>query len=199
MSVVKYKIKDVATDFGVAPKQIMEIRALVRKLGERKTVIISSHILAEIEEICDHVLILSGGRLIANAPMEELRGGLGGVRIKMAVRGDEDGVIEVINGIEDIESCTLTPSREAGVVQLLLSASEEATDLRDRIFFAMADRRYAVLSMEREENTLEGIFLSLTEQAEKQADGKTAKGKAPAAMPELDGEYELIDDEEEEA
>jgi len=79
-------------------------------------------------------------------------------------------------------------------MSLTLTVADEAQDLRDRIFFAMADRRYAVLSMEREENTLESVFLSLTEEAA--AGAKPRKEfTAPA---ERDGEYELIDDEEEE-
>ncbi len=180
---------------GLDPKQIIEIRALIRRLGETKTVIVSSHILAEIQEVCDHVLIISGGRLIANAPIEELQGKVrSGCRLKLSVRGDEAGVLEVLNGLEDIESCTLDASREEGVVSMTLTAGGQE-DLRDRIFFAMADRRYAVLSMEREEENLESIFLRLTEEAEASA---TPASKKARELPERDGEYELIDTEKEE-
>lgn len=178
---------------GLDPRQIIEIRALIRKLGEMKTVIVSSHILAEISEICDHVLILSNGKLIANAPIEELQSSMNGTaRILLSVRGDEAGVLEALNAIEEIESCTLGTSHEEGVIRLTVTASTN-TDLRDRIFFAMADRRYAVLSMEREEATLESIFLALTEEAEQENFSHTKKADAP----ERDGEYELIDEEEE--
>ena len=178
---------------GLDPRQIIEIRALIRKLGEMKTVIVSSHILAEISEICDHVLILSNGKLIANAPIEELQNSVNGTaRILLSVRGDEAGVLEVLNGIDEIESCTLGTSHEEGVIRLTVTASKN-TDLRDRIFFAMADRRYAVLSMEREEATLESIFLALTEEAEQENFSHTKKADAP----ERDGEYELIEEEEE--
>lgn len=172
---------------GLDPKQLAEIRALIRRLGEMKTVIISSHILAEISEICDHVLIISDGKLIANAPIDELQGKTdAGVRIKLSVRGDEDGVIEVLSAIPELESCTVGASHEPGVVSLTVVARGKE-DLRDRIFFAMADHRYAVLSMEREEATLESIFLSLTEAAEK---------KRAESSVERDGEYELIDEKE---
>ena len=178
---------------GLDPRQIIEIRSLIRKLGEMKTVIVSSHILAEVSEICDHVLILSNGKLIANAPIEELQSNVNSTtRIALSVRGDEDGILDVLNAIEEIESCTLGVSHEEGVVRLTVTASKN-TDLRDRIFFAMADRRYAVLSMEREEATLESIFLALTEEAEKESDAHVKK----ADEPELDGEYELIDEEKE--
>ena len=172
---------------GLDPKQLAEIRALIRRLGEMKTVIVSSHILAEISEICDHVLIIADGKLIANAPIDELQGKTdAGARIKLSVRGDEDGVIEVLSAIPELESCTVGVSHEPGVVSLTVVARGKE-DLRDRIFFAMADHRYAVLSMEREEATLESIFLSLTEAAEK---------KRSESSTERDGEYELIDEKE---
>lgn len=178
---------------GLDPRQIIEIRALIRKLGELKTVIVSSHILAEVSEICDHVLILSNGKLIANAPIEDLQNSMNGTaRILLSVRGDEAGVLEALNEIEEIDTCTLGASPEAGVIRLTVTASKN-TDLRDRIFFAMADRRYAVLSMEREEATLESIFLALTEEAEQ----ATAVNAKKADAPERDGEYELIDEEKE--
>ena len=148
---------------GLDPAQINEIRALVRRLGEKKTVIISSHLLSEIEELCDHVLILSEGKLVANAPLEELREGGGKTRISMTVRGDEAGVLKVLSEIDGIESCTVGVSPEAGVVALTLTYTGER-DIRDDLFFAMAERRYAVLSMEREERSLESVFFSLTEE-----------------------------------
>ncbi len=176
---------------GLDPKQIIEVRSLIRALSETKTVIISSHILAEIKEICDHVLILSGGKLIANAPTEELQGMESGMKLKLAVRGDLDGVIEVLSEIEEIESCTTDPSHEEGVVALTLRTSSES-DLRDRIFFALADRRYAMLSMEREEESLEAVFLRLTEEADRETSSKKAK-KNRTDNSDRDGEYELID------
>lgn len=173
---------------GLDPKQIAEIRELIRTLGEIKTVIVSSHILAEIQELCDHVLIISGGKLIANAPIEELQNRTGDrLRLRLSVRGDERGVLKVLSSFDEIEGCTVTGSREDGVINLTLSAAA-SDDLRDRIFFAMADSRYAVLSMEKEEETLESIFLQLTDETLTPA--RTAEN-------DRDGEYELIDDRKE--
>ncbi len=177
---------------GLDPKQITEIRALIRKLGERKTVIISSHILAEISAVCDHVLILSEGKLIANAPIEELQSGFADrQRLRLSVRGDEEGVIDALAAIDEIESCVVGRCREEGVVELTLTVTGK-DDLRDRIFFALADRRYAMLSMEREEATLESIFLSLTDR-EKGRKDKKAKVKLVPDADERDGEYEIIE------
>ena len=146
------------------------------------------------------MLIISGGKLIANAPIEELSESVSNdVKLKLSVRGDEAGVLEVLNGIEEIESCTLQASHEEGVVALALRVKGEE-DLRDKIFFAMADRRYAVLSMEKEEASLESVFLRLTEESAEEDDEKRSSKKMHKAAVEndRDGEYELIEDEKEE-
>ena len=183
---------------GLDPKQIIEVRALIRALGETKTVIVSSHILAEIREICDHVLIISGGKLIANAPIEELQDSVStDVKLNLSVRGDEAGVLDTLNQIEEIEACTLQASHEDGVVALTLRVRGEV-DLRDKIFFAMADRRYAVLSMEKEEASLESVFLRLTEESARKTPIEKRVRKRDAEETERDGEYELIEDDREE-
>jgi len=167
---------------GLDPKQLIEIRTLIRRLGQMKTVIISSHILAEISEICDHVLIIAEGKLIENAPIEELQkrsATTGGARIKLSVRGDEEGVLDTLSAIGELESCTVDVSREPGVIRLTVSAKGEV-DLRDRIFFALADRRYALLSMEQEEVSLEKIFLALTEKAKQNEKSAVREGKKNA-------------------
>lgn len=186
---------------GLDPRQLTEIRALIRQLGElQKTVLISSHILAEISETCDHVFILSNGKLVANAPPAELQAQNNGtVRIKLSVRGDEEGVSEALTAIESIRHCGKEKSEEAGVVTLILTAAADDDRLRDRIFFSMADRRYAVLSIEREEATLESVFLSLTQDNGTPAAKRASKRRqSRREEPERDGEYELIDTEKEE-
>ena len=153
---------------GLDPPQLTEIRALIRKLGNKLTVIISSHILSEIAELCDHVIILSEGHVVADSSMAELEAQVNPETIlSMTVKGDETGVREVLNGIEGVKEITaLTVSAEAGTVSLKVTTTSDA-DLRDDIFFAMAERRYAVISMERSEHSLEEIFLSLTAKGKK--------------------------------
>ncbi len=175
---------------GLDPKQITEVRALIRKLGESKTVILSSHILAEIQEVCDHVLIISKGELVANAPIEELQDKeRSTTRLHLSVRGDEEGVLSVLREMSSIRFCSVDASHEEGVVKLTLE-TEGKEDMRDAIFFAMANRRYAVISMEKEEQSLESIFLELTENQE-----RSPSFRKKDRLPETDGEYELIDEE----
>lgn len=153
---------------GLDPQQLTEIRSLIRKLGEKLTVIISSHILSEIAELCDHVIILSEGHVVADSDMAELEAQVNPETVlHMTVKGDEAGVRSVLDTIEGIgEVTTLSASAESGTVSLKVTTGPEI-DLRDDIFFAMAERRYAVISMERSEHSLEEIFLSLTAKGKK--------------------------------
>ena len=151
---------------GLDPQQLTEIRSLVRKLGEKLTVIISSHILSEISELCDHVIILSEGHVVADSSMAELEAQVNPETIlHMTVKGDEAGVREVLASVNGVGDVKVLSSSE-GTVTLKVTTSSDA-DLRDDIFFAMAERRYAVLSMEKQEQSLEAIFLSLTAQKKK--------------------------------
>ena len=151
---------------GLDPQQLTEIRALVRKLGEKLTVIISSHSLSEISELCDHVIILSEGHVVADNSMAELEAQVNPETIlHMTVKGDETGVREVLASVAGVGDVKVLSSSE-GTVTLKVTTAVD-TDLRDDIFFAMAERRYAVLSMEKQEQSLEEIFLSLTAQKKK--------------------------------
>lgn len=148
---------------GLDPQQLTEIRALVRKLGEKLTVIISSHILSEISELCDHVIILSEGHVVADDDMAELEARMNPeTTLRMTVKADEAGARAVLKSIEGVNTVTkLSENQAEGTVTLRVTTTAEA-DLRDEIFFAMAERRYAVLSTETVEQSLEEIFLSLT-------------------------------------
>ena len=148
---------------GLDPKQLTEIRALIRKLGEKLTVIVSSHILSEISELCDHVVILSEGKVVADDSMAALEARVSPEKVlRMTVKGDESGIRGVLKGIDGVMSVTADgASSVEGAINLKVKTTTEA-DLRDTIFFAMAEQRYAVISMELVEQSLESIFLSLT-------------------------------------
>ena len=155
---------------GLDPKQLTEIRALIRKLGNKMTVIISSHILSEIAELCDHVIILSEGRVVADSPMADLEAQVSPeTELRLTVKGDETGILKVLETVEGVGKVKVLPSPDKKTVKLKVATVGEA-DIRDDIFFAMAERRYAVISMERGEHSLEEIFLSLTAKGKKHAE-----------------------------
>lgn len=148
---------------GLDPRQLTEIRALIRKLGEKLTVIVSSHILTEISELCDHVVILSEGHVVADDDMAALEARVSPQKtIRMTVKGDAEAVRSVLEGIEGVEEVTVGGSSGIEEALALTVKTVGEGDLRDAIFFAMADARFAVLSMDTVEQSLESIFLSLT-------------------------------------
>ncbi len=165
---------------GLDPKQIVEIRDLIRHLGKSKTVIISSHILAEINEVCDHVVIISRGEVVADEDMVDLEAKAVPMgTLRLSIKGDIEGIREVLSSFDQIKKITELPTKKDGVCELSLKVSNE-TDVRDDIFFAMAERRYAVITMEKEASDLENIFLSLTKETGGVKSKKAKKAKKEA-------------------
>ena len=142
---------------GLDPKQIIEIRELIRMLGQSKTVILSSHILAEISAVCDHVLIISHGKLVADDTIENLENSVNhSGNLRLSVRGELEAVSQILANMEGILACEQL-SANNGMLELKLTVSKER-DLRDDIFFAMAEHKIPVLTMDLEELTLELFY-----------------------------------------
>ena len=153
---------------GLDPKQLVEIREMIRTLGEDRTVIVSSHILSEVSELCDELLVIAQGKLVAKGTLEDLEAMVGRTdTLHLSVRGDEAGVLEVLRGIVDVTGANVTTSQDAVSITLDI---ERGRDVRDDIFFAMADKRYAVVAMEIEHKSLENVFLALTQTEDEEYD-----------------------------
>ena len=147
---------------GLDPRQIREIRDLIRRMGENRTVILSSHILPEIAAVCDHVLILSHGRLVANAAMDDLSADLTGhVTTEILFRGEENPVKMALNDLAGVISYEIAPGAEAGTLTVELQ-SEPQTDLRDALFSVFCQLGYPIYSLTNRTVTLEDVFLRLT-------------------------------------
>ena len=141
---------------GLDPAQIIEIRNLIKKLGRIKTVIISSHILAEISAVCDHVIIISKGNIVANDTLANLEARAGGNSLKLKIKGDckrAEKIISAINGVESAEYTDLD-----GIVEVAVTFS---CDVREAIFNAFSEAKMPILEMHTDESTLEDIFLQL--------------------------------------
>lgn len=146
---------------GLDPKQILEIRDLIRRLGETKTVILSSHILAEISAVCEHIMIISRGNLVANDTLENLEAIANkSNKLKITVRGELESTLETLRSLDGVLSAEGEEKDGISYVQLEL---EKEGDHRDAIFFAMSECKTPILSMDYEETTLEDIFLAMTE------------------------------------
>lgn len=174
---------------GLDPKQIIEIRDLIKNLAKNHTVILSSHILSEISAVCDHVMIISKGKLVASDTAEGLQQMMGGKKgeLKLTVKGSQEQVCaalaevtagavmtcrevsvgSVIAAGKVTEGATVTGEEPVSGVQqdVLTSIQLETTggtDIREAIFYALAEKRLPILEMSLEEKSLEDIFLELT-------------------------------------
>lgn len=158
---------------GLDPNQIAEIRDLIREIGKEKTVMLSSHILKEVEMTCNRILIIDQGRIVADGSTEELRQQfMGGTRLRVQVDapGDAD-VDEAFNDLEGVASV----QRSNGHYEL--SAAHEANPAAD-VFHLCADRGWTLTELTPLESSLEDVFRELTETPE-----APAEMKAPDAEP----------------
>lgn len=145
---------------GLDPRQIIEIRELIKELGRESTVILSSHILTEIAEVCDYVIIISRGRVVASDTLENLTKKYEGKNyVDITVRGDEDRVRKLVSSIEGVLSVETDTSD--GKVHAKIG-TDSSRDIREELFFRFADAKLPILSMNYEEVTLEKVFLELT-------------------------------------
>lgn len=146
---------------GLDPRQIIEIRDLIKDLGRDHTVILSSHILTEISAVCDYVIIIANGKIVASDTLENLTKLYEGKNyIDLTVRGDEDKIRRSLESIKAVQSIEI----ENGILgQLHIRiATDNKSDIREEVFFRFADMKAPILSMEYEEVTLEKVFLELT-------------------------------------
>ena len=146
---------------GLDPKQIIEIRELIRELGEGHTVILSSHILTEISEVCDYAVIISDGRVVASDTIDNLTTMFNGsAYVDIDVRSTVSAAEGVISSLENVVSFEVT-QKGAGIVHARIESSKD-DDIRDDLFFAFAEKRLPIITMAFEEVSLEKVFLSLT-------------------------------------
>lgn len=149
---------------GLDPKQIIEMRELIRKLGEKHTVFLSSHILSEVSAVCDYVMIISNGKLIASDTPENLSKKIADDTITLSVKGSEKVVVSALRRIKGVGEVTVLEEGN-GVVKLKIKLNE---DVRAEIFFALSSIKTPILEMVNYNMSLEEIFLKLTgEDAEK--------------------------------
>ena len=152
---------------GLDPKQIIEIRDLIKSLKEKHTVILSSHILSEVSAVCDYVLIISHGKLVASDTPENL-GKLaeGSNTLNLIVKGEKDKICTALRQIEGVKNVTAADAKEEYAWNVTVSTNEDS-DVREEVFFKMADAKCPILEMQSRKVSLEEIFLELTEDDKK--------------------------------
>lgn len=151
---------------GLDPKQILEIRDLIKELSKEHTIILSSHILAEVSAVCDHIMIISRGKLVASGSPEELQGMMHTKKeLEVVLLCEKEQAEAVLKDIGQIEDYTIEPAQEEGSIKVCLNVSDNA-DIRKELSVTLAGAGIPILSMKRLEKSLEDIFLELTEDNE---------------------------------
>ena len=160
---------------GLDPKQIIEIREMIRKLARNHTVILSSHILAEVREVCDYIMIISRGKLVASDNPENLEKKIGGDGFtQLQAKATLEEVKEVLAKVPQIQKTEFTDA-EDGLVTAKVE-SQAGQDIREELFFAFAGQGIPLLELTRTKTTLEEVFLELTQGDSEESEGQTDDG-----------------------
>ena len=148
---------------GLDPKQITEIRNLIKELGKTHTVIISSHILSEVSQICNKVIIINKGKIVAVDTPEKLEEKVAGKNcIYVTVEDPENKMNQIKKQIKEIKKLELTKENEDGTKQYVIE-SDEDIDLRKRLFTELAKEDITIFEMKKADSTLEDAFMKLIE------------------------------------
>ena len=151
---------------GLDPKQIIEIRDLIKELGKKHTVILSSHILTEISAVCDHVFIISKGKLVASDSTENLVNLMSGAQeIELLVKGDGELLTKQLQQLGEVEHLEKAVSEEKETSKFVLTATK-GVDLREKVFAACVEHGAVILEMKTVTKSLEDVFLQLTSSQE---------------------------------
>lgn len=148
---------------GLDPKQIIEIRNLIKTLGRSHTVILSSHILPEVQAVCDRLIIINKGKIVADQKTDEISKAIkGNRRISAKIVGPEKEVLHMLKHKQGIVYAELMGSTEADVHTYLIE-SEPGIDIRKPLFYALAENNWPLVGLESMSTNLEDVFISLVD------------------------------------
>lgn len=147
---------------GLDPKQIIEIRNLIKSLGKSHTIILSSHILPEVQAVCERVIVINNGRLVADGATDSLAHDLSAEhRLIARIEGPENDVVAAIRTLEHIEEVYSLGEKEPGVFEVSIEA-KAGYDLRRNLFALLTRKGWPLLALKNTDLTLEEVFLQLT-------------------------------------
>ena len=147
---------------GLDPAQIIEIRDLIRELGKDHTIILSSHILSEVQAVCDSIMIISGGKLIASDTPENLTKLFAGtMTLHLEIKGKEEAARKVLETVPQVEDVKYAAGSEDTIFAEI--RPEENADIRENLFLAFAGAGLPLLEMRANHASLEDVFLELTQ------------------------------------
>ncbi|MDE7367909.1 MAG: ABC transporter, partial [Lachnospiraceae bacterium] len=152
---------------GLDPAQIIEMRQLIRSLRKEHTVILSSHILSEIESVCDHIIILDQGKVVAEDATRQLsEENSNQKQLRLVVKGEKKEIHRILRETELLKRFSLVNEVERGVYEFQVVSAKEQ-DIRDDLFLLFAQNQMIVYSINVEQLSLEEVFIKLTGKEEK--------------------------------
>ena len=160
---------------GLDPQQIIEMRKLIKSLGKKHTVILSSHVLSEISATCDRIVVISNGKLVADARTDELSSSISGAqKLQLDLDGTEGSAASALKGISVIDGVTKIKKQGSvgnNITRYVIDY-QTGVDIRKSVFRAVASTDCAIVGMESGNATLEDSFLQLTSQDQRQKEVK---------------------------
>lgn len=159
---------------GLDPKQIIDIRNLIRMLGQEHTIILSTHILPEVQAVCDRIVVINKGKLVANEKTEDLVTAVDGSRKMVAkIVGPQEDVLKTLRAVAGVRTVEVLGKRDTDSISYLVE-SEDRVDARKPLFYALSSKGWPLVGLEGMELSLEDIFIRLV--GENRKNSKAAKG-----------------------
>lgn len=177
---------------GLDPKQIIEIRNLIARLGKNHTVILSSHILSEIQEVCERIIIINKGKIIADDTPDNLSKTLSNDHsVLVRAQGSEAELTKILNSVPGVAKITCLGKKEEGSVDFVLEPKANC-DIRSSISERLSERKKTLLCLQSNEMTLEQIFLRLTEADDLGRFAPAKKAEAPKVKVDIESGEAIV-------
>jgi ABC-2 type transport system ATP-binding protein len=169
---------------GLDPKQIIEIRQLIKELGEKHTVLLSTHILPEVNTLCNRVLIINQGKIVLDGKPEQIVNTMGETfEVSLEIKGPRETIIHELEMMDSVGNVSVSSDQPHDDTIKLQVSSNSQQDIREALFFRMAELGLPILEMKKQNLSLEDIFLKLT-----------TNEKAVETNLELNPEEEVVQD-----
>lgn len=161
---------------GLDPRQIIEIRNLIRMLGREHTIILSTHILPEVQAVCDRIVVINKGRIVANEKTEDLINAVDGSRKLVAkIVGPEEEVLKTLRSLGGIKTAEVLGKRDTDSISYLLE-SQDRVDIRKPLFYTLSSKGWPLIGLEGVELSLEDIFMRLVGKEKGKENDKKKRG-----------------------
>ena len=163
---------------GLDPKQIIEIRSLIRTLGKSHTVILSTHILQEVQAVCDRIIIINKGKIVADEKTESItRISQSNRRFNIKVCGPQKEVLTTLKATPGILYAETLAERDGDAYTYMIE-SEHGVDVRKKLFFTLSERGWALIGLEALGMSLEDIFISVVDKSSEENEKRYTRGNA---------------------